>query len=493
MPLHHWLRNLIDFVKSGPPRRPDRQARRSVPRRRPVAWRPAVEALEDRLVPATLSVLDATLIEGNTGVTNALVTVRLSAPSNPPVTVNYSTANDSAFAGSDYQSVSGTLTFLKGQTTKTILVPVTGDTLPESNETFFVNLRNPKHATIADGQAIVTVVDDDPTISVSDMTVTEGNSGTSLGNFTVKLSVAPVQTVTVNYATADGTASDGSDYVAGSGTLTFNPGQMSKTITVSVNGDRLAEPDEHFFVNLTSPSGAVIADGQGGGTIVNDEPLVSVTKVSQPEGDSGTTVFSFTVELSAAPTSGSVFVDYATAGISATAGSDYDAATGTLTFAPGVTSQTISVTVHGDQDLEFDESFVVNLSSGNQAWATIQNDDGILINIGDSSVTEDDYGSSFMEFTIWLSVPSTDTITVDFATSDGTATAGWDYVPTNGTLTFGPGETSQTIRVEVLGDLDYEGDEYFYVNLSNNSGNTLIQQASAVGTIWDNDYYYWGW
>src|SRR5262249_6208604 len=159
--------------------------------------------------------------------------------------------------------------------------------------------------------------------------------------------------------------------------------------------------------------------------------------------------------LSAAPTSDAVLVGYATADMGATAGSDYDAAKGTLTFAPGVTSQTIRVTVHGDQVLEFDESFVVNLSSGNQAWATIQNDDGILINIGDSSVYEDDYGSPFMEFTVWLSMPSTETIKVDFATFDGTAAAGWDYVPTSGTLTFGPGQTSQTIWVEVLGDLDY--------------------------------------
>jgi len=489
MSLHRWMNSVSDFLKAG------FAHPRCASSRRPTTYQCALETFEDRLVPATLSISDATLIEGNAGTTNALVTVKLSAPSNPTVSVNYSTASGSAFAGSDYQAVSGTLTFNRGQTTKTILVPVFGDTLPEFNETFYVNLRNPKHATIADGQAVVTIVDDDPTISISDAIITEGDSGTMVGNFTVTLSVAPTQTVTVNYATADGTALAGSDYVAGSDTITFNPGQMSKNVTVVVNGDRLAEPDEYFFVNLTNATNAVIADGQGGGTIVNDEPLVSVTDVSQPEGDSGTTVFNVTVTLSAAPTSGSVLVDYATADAGATAGSDYDAATGTLIFPAGVTSQTISITVHGDQELEFDENFVVNFSSGNQALATIQNDDGVLINIGDSSVWEDDYGSSFMEFTVWLSVPSTtETITVDFATFDGTATAGWDYVPTNGTLTFAPGETSQTIRVEVLGDLDYEGDEYFYVNLNNNSGNTLIQQAWGTGTIWDNDYYYdWGW
>jgi len=96
----------------------------------------AVESLEDRLVPATLAVGDATLIEGNAGTTNALVTVRLSGTSNPPVSVNYSTANGTALAGSDYQAASGTLTFKKGETSKTILVPVIGDRLHEPDETF---------------------------------------------------------------------------------------------------------------------------------------------------------------------------------------------------------------------------------------------------------------------------------------------------------------------------------------------------------------------
>lgn len=478
MSFHSWLHRLFGPRRAGSSRKP--------------ACRFDVETLEDRLAPATLSVSDATLIEGHAGTTNAAVTVKLSAPAKANVTANYSTASGSASAGSDFQSASGTLTFTKGQTTKTILVPVIGDTLPESNQTFFVNLRTPKHATIADSQGIVTIVDDDPTISVSDMNVAEGNAGTSVGSFTVTLSAAPTQTVTVDYATAAASASEGSDYVGASGTLTFNPGQTSKTIDVVVNGDRWAEPVEYFFVNLSDPTGAVIADGQGGGTIWNDEPLVSVTSVSQAEGDAGTTVVDFIVTLSAASEDGPVYIDYATGDNGATAGDDYEAATGTLAFAAGETSQTISVQVHGDQVLEFDEGFVVYLSSGEQAWATIENDDGVLINIGDSYAYEDD--SWYMEFTVWLSVPATETITVDFATYDGWATADWDYVPVNGTLTFAPGETSQTILVPLIGDFDYEGDEYFYVNLSNNSGNTLIQYAWGLGTIVDNDYYYeWWW
>lgn len=590
MSFHRWLPKFLNSPKAGCSRRP--------------ACRLAVEALEDRLVPATLTISDAKLIEGNAGTTNALVTVKLSNNSNPPVSVYYSTANGTALAGSDYQAASGTLTFKKGETSKSILVPVIGDRLHEPDETFFVNLRNATHATIADGQGVVTITDDDPLLNINDVTVSEGNSGTTPCIFTVTLSGASAQTVTVNYTTADGSASAGSDYQAASGAITFNPGQTSKTITVLVNGDRLGEPNEGFFVNLSGPTGAVIADGQGAATIIDDEPRISVAEASATEGNDGTTDMIFTVTLSNATdapltvdyatadntaTAGSDYqavagtltfapgersktvivpivgdrlpepaefftvnlsnaangiidsgqglgtivddeaevsitgasqaegddgatvftftvtlsdvsdvpltVEYATADFGATAGSDYQAASGTLTFAPGEISQTINVLVFGDRILEHNEYFVVQLSSGAEGFGTIQNDDGPLVSISDSSAYEGDSGTTLMYFTVWLSAPHVETVTVDFSTIDGTATAGSDYLSTNGTLTFVPGETSKTIAVEIVGDFNYEWDESFYVVLSNSSSNSLIDQAWGTGTISDNDYYYdpWWW
>src|SRR5437867_1833698 len=263
MSFHRWLQKVFGSRNAHAPRRP--------------TCRFAVETLEDRLVPATLTVSDATLIEGNTGTTNAFVTVKLSSNSNPPVSVNYSTANGTALAGSDYQAVSGTLTFLKGETSKSILVPVIGDRLHEPNETFFVNLSNPKHATIADGQGVVTISDDDPNLDINDVTVSEGNTGTTLCNFMVTLSLTSTQTVTVDFATVDDTASAGSDYQAVAGTLTFAPGETNKTVIVKVNGDRLAEPAEYFNVNLSHAVNGIIDGAQGVGTIADDEPLVSVT------------------------------------------------------------------------------------------------------------------------------------------------------------------------------------------------------------------------
>src|SRR5205823_8090751 len=130
------------------------------------------------------------------------------------------------------------------------------------------------NSTIADAQGQGTIVNDDsqPTITINDVSVLEGNSGTSTAMFMVSLSSPTYQTVTVNYATADGTATvAGNDYQSASGTLTFNPGQTIQTISVVVIGDTNSEPDETFFVNLTGPSNAAIADGQGIGTILNDD------------------------------------------------------------------------------------------------------------------------------------------------------------------------------------------------------------------------------
>src|SRR5262249_24472475 len=161
-----------------------------------------------------------------------------------------------ATAGSDYQATSGTLTFATGQTSQTVSVLVNGDRLPEPDESFVVNLSNPTNATIADGQGLGTIRDDEPRLSIGGETRSGGNSGTKPFDFTVTLSAAYDQPVTVNYARADGTATAPSDYTAASGTLTFAPGQRSKTVTILVKGDRVAESDETFFVNLSNPTNA---------------------------------------------------------------------------------------------------------------------------------------------------------------------------------------------------------------------------------------------
>jgi hypothetical protein len=179
----------------------------------------------------------------------------------------------------------GTVTFTPGQTSQPVSVTINGDTAFEPNEAFNVNLSGATNATIADNQAVGTITNDDtqPTVSINDVSVSEGNAGTTSAGFTVSLSNSSSQTITVNYATADGTATAGNDYATAGGTLTFTPGQLTQPIDVPVNGDLLNEEASLTFnVNLSAATNATIADNQGVGTIVDDDaPILATEENSQ--------------------------------------------------------------------------------------------------------------------------------------------------------------------------------------------------------------------
>ena len=211
--------------------------------------------------------------EGNSGFAPFAFPVTLSPASTGTVTVRYGTGNSSATAGSDYTAVPSTLlTFTPGQTSKTVVVNVKGDTTKEVNEKFVVNLTTPNGATIAKSQGIGTVVNDDgPVLRISNASKAEGQTGVSAFTFTVTLTPASTSSATVNYATVNGTATAGSDYTATSGVLTFGVGQTSKTLTVNVKGDTVKEADETFLVKLSNASGTTIFRPQGVGTITNDD------------------------------------------------------------------------------------------------------------------------------------------------------------------------------------------------------------------------------
>ncbi|MEH1924481.1 beta strand repeat-containing protein [Nostoc sp.] len=218
----------------------------------------------------TLSINNISVTEGNTGTTNATFTVTLSAASTSAVTVNYATANGTAIAGSDYTATTGTLTFNPGNTSKTLTVAVTGDTIFEPNETFFVNLSNATNSTIADNQGLGTILNDDanlPTLSINDITVVEGQTPQAV--LTVTLSSASSQAVTVNYATTPGTATANTDYTSRNGTLTFAANTTTATITVPILNDNLNEANETFNVNLSSPTNAALQKASGTVTITD--------------------------------------------------------------------------------------------------------------------------------------------------------------------------------------------------------------------------------
>ena len=239
-----------------------------------------------------LTIDNVTLAEGDAGSTTFTFTVSLSAAAPAGgVTFDIATADNTAtIADNDYTANSATgQTIAEGNTTSTFDVTVNGDTTTETNETFFVNVSNATNATITDGQGVGTITNDDvpatPTLSLDDVTVAEGNTGTTTASFTVSLSPASASDVTFDIATADGTATAGSDYVTNSvNGATILAGNTTYTFDVTVNGDWNNEADETFSVNVTNVTGATVGDGAGVGTTTNDDPLITPTYTIQGSG-----------------------------------------------------------------------------------------------------------------------------------------------------------------------------------------------------------------
>jgi uncharacterized repeat protein (TIGR01451 family) len=223
----------------------------------------------------SLRIADVVVTEGDSGTNFNDFVVTLSSPSTNTVRVNFSTANGNATAPTDFVNRSGTLIFAPGSTSEVFSVGVRGDVAYETNETFFVNLTLPQNATIADGQAVATILNDDapPMVSITDVSVTEGNSGTNNAVFRIGLSAPNGLPVVVRYSTSNGTARAGSDYIGRNGSVTFSPGTLflTQSVTIQVRGDTMAESNETFYINLTSATNGVIAKGQGVGMIINDE------------------------------------------------------------------------------------------------------------------------------------------------------------------------------------------------------------------------------
>ena len=442
----------------------------------------------NRVAP-TASISDATGDEGAV----LRFEVTLSRSSDTPVTVDYQTAGGTALEGTDYDAASGMLTFGPGATRQTIEVRTRQDTVVEPNETFTVTLRSPSGATLPDAGAVGTIIDDDlsdpagPALTVSDATGDEGE----VFRFEVTLSRSSDTPVTVDYQTAGGTALEGTDYDAASGMLTFGPGATRQTIEVRTRQDTAAEPNETFTVTLRSPNGATLPDAGAVGTIIDDDasaPAGPALTVSDATGVEGA-VFRFEVTLSRSSDT-PVTVDYQTAGGTALEGTDYDAASGMLTFGPGATRQTIEVRTRQDTAAETNETFTVMLRSPSGATlpdagavGTIIDDDasdpaGPALTVSDARARE----GEILRFRVILTPPGSETVTVDYQTSSGTAVEGLDYIAAGGRLTFKPGIAQQTVEIQTRKDDIDESNENLTLWLSNAHG-ARLQDAVGAGTI----------
>ena len=331
----------------------------------------------------------------------------------------------------------------------------------------------------------------DPAVSIADAAVAEGDSGTSGAVFAVTLSKASEETVTVAYATADGTAVAGEDYLAASGTLTFAPGTTSQQVVVTVTGDSAVEADETFTVGLSNPVGARLAAVSATATITNDDVAASDDVAANDD-------------VSASPAGTTTAITWAWGDRSV------------LEFDPGADKLDFGWMGPGNFDVSEDSgSTVIAIVDNNQSYTlrglalarmqvgnilardarTIGKWQGLIadaqvgdpaVSIADAAVAEGDSGTSGAVFAVTLSKASEETVTVAYATADGTAVAGEDYLAASGTLTFAPGTTSQQVVVTVTGDSAVEADETFTVGLSNPVGARLAA-VSATATITNDD------
>jgi CSLREA domain-containing protein len=322
--------------------------------------------------PATGAVQFAsasTSYNANEGAGSALITLTRVGGSVGSIEVEYSTSDGTAQAGVDYTPASGVITFADGETSKSFTVPLLDDALDEQLESVFLDLR-PRSAPDTVGTthtAMLFIQDNDPppSLSVSDVAVVEGNSGTSNAVFTVRLSVPSGKTVDARCAPTDqgGTATAIADFSLMGTTLIFNPGETEKTFSVAVVGDTSVEPDETFFLDIQNANNATISQSRGTGTIINDDgpTLIQFDSAAYSAGE-GTHVATVTVNRRG-DLSGSSAVDYRTVDGAASERTDYTTTIGTLRFAPGETSKTFDVLLTEDGFAEGDEQLNLTLSN----------------------------------------------------------------------------------------------------------------------------------
>lgn len=369
--------------------------------------------------------------------------------------------------------------------------------------------------TVFRGVAFVPSVAATPELSIAGANVAEGNTGCGGGttplNFTVTATVAPLSTLTFNFATSDGSATAGSDYtgvMAGTGTI--NAGQTTGTATVQVSCDNRVEANETLTATLTAGAGYTISatNGSATGTINNDEVVAArISDVSQAEGTGGgTTAFNFTVSLDNGVEAGfgGISMLYTVDAAGATPGTDgVDFLSpapepGLFTISEGSNSATLTVQVGADSTDEPNDTFAVTLSNivtGSIVDATgdgtITNDDSVVpvISINDVSVTEGDAGGPAVNavFTVSISPAPTGTVTVNADTANDSALATSDYTSTSATLNFDNANTTRQFTVPITNDCTIESSEQFFVNLSGLTGTATIGDNQGVGTISDND------
>jgi hypothetical protein len=459
--------------------------------------------------PGSVSLGQATYTVSETG-GSLLVSVSRSAGSSGAVSVNYATANGTAIAGQDYTMASGVLNWANGETgAKTFSIPLTNDSLFENNETFSVALTNPTNGLTLgpNSTANVTVTSDDPqplpgSVALAQATYTVSEESGSLV-VSVSRTGGASGAASVNYATANGSATAGQDYTNTTGTLNWADGEGgSKTFSIPLTSDLLVESNETFTVALSGPTGGMTLGSPASATVTltsDDVPAApGVVQLAQAAYSVSEVAGSLVVSVTrTGGSAGAASVAYATANGSAIAGQDYTATNGTLTWADGDSSpKTFSIPLTNDAFYEGNEALTVTLSNATGAslgspvtsTITLTSEDApptisftaatlqVLESIGQAVVT------------VVRSGNTAGAVSVNYAAAAGSATAGSDFTPTSGTLSFADGESQKMFNVAILQDTLDEIAESINLTLSGLTGGAVLgANGTAILQILDDD------
>jgi Calx-beta domain-containing protein len=476
--------------------------------------------------PPSFSIDDVTHNEGNAGTTAYVFTITRTGSTALNAGVNFQTADGSAtVAGNDYQSQTGSLTFLPADTTKTVTVLVNGDTTVEPDETFSLNLSGATNATISDSQGVGTILNDDTDLSVavSPSSVLEDGAANLVYTFTRNGNTTGA--LTVNFAVA-GTATFNSDYTQSgaatfsptNGTVTFAAGSSTATVTIDPAADNVVEPDETVILTATSgPGYNVGSPSTATATIVNDDTDVSIAVSPATVFEDGpiNLVYTFTRN---GVTTGALTANFTVAGTAAfnsdytqSGAATFSAANGTVIFAAGSATATVTIDPTTDSVVEPDETVILTVASGSgydvtspiAATGTIVNDDG---NLGGrlqfSSASYNTTESSFFTtITVQRLGDTTGAVSVDYATPDdsaatsvlpcatvnGVASPRCDFTAAVGTLHWVSGDNAPKSFIVLISQDDYvEGPEDLTLTLSNPTGGAQLgSQSTATLTIAD--------
>ena len=434
----------------------------------------------------TVTATDSAAGEGTTANTGVFTITRTGSTTNA-LTVNYTISGTAS--STDYNSIASTVIIPAGQASTTVTVTPVNDTLTEGIETVALTLASGTNYTIGTATTVTgTIIDDDtPVIALSLNPTTVAEDGTPNLVYTFTRSGNTSTALTVNYGVS-GTATLSTDYVqtgaatftSTAGSITFAAGASTATLTINPTIDTTVESDETVALTLAPNADYTVGTATAvTGTITNDDvALPSITLAVSPTSvtEDGTANLIYTFTRTGSTTS-ALTVNY---GITGTAdSSDYTGATSgtgkTITFAAGLSTATLTIDPTVDTIIESDETVALTLATGTgytvgtttAVTGTITNDDFPSINLSaNQTIVEGNTNPQNVTYTVTLSSTSPQPITVQYATANGTATAGLDYTRTNVTLTFNPGVTSQVINIPILNDSLNEADETFTLSLS---------------------------